>query len=367
MKLFIIFFLTLSLYSQSDLLQLDPKKQNIIVLHSWHDILWDRLWGKGIDNVLGKNYNLIRYDFDAMKQDDKELKKRAKFAYKLAQKYKAVGIIFGDDQALNYAGPLFEGSKYPGVYLGINFSPRKYLDYTKASNITGLLERPLYKTALKKILKVLPKKRNKVLLLSDSPLGKEDITDIAKLFRESPVVKIFDSSLEFQVKDNWEEWKEAVLNAEINGFDAIMVGSRYILKDKYGIYQEPSTDVLFWMSKHSTVPFFGFYEDGIGPEFHAGGWVLGGIEHGEMAGKIMLKILEEDKKPSEINPIFYNYGQYIFSRTMLKKYNLTLSDEIAEKTEFIEDRHKLWDFKNFSFDKGDIAWTPSSLYKKMDK
>ena len=353
--------------AKENLVVLDPKKENILVLHSWHDILWDRTWGKGIDNVLGSEYNLIRYDFDAMKQDDAELKRRADFSWELAEKYNVVGIIFGDDQALNYAGPLFQGTKYPGVYLGVNFSPRKYLDYSKADNITGILERPLYKTALKKILKVLPKQKNKVLLLSDSPLGEEDITDVAKLFRDSPTVKIFDSTLEFKVKKTWEEWKEAVINAPENGFNAIMIGSRYILRDKDNNYQEPSTDVLYWMSKNSTIPFFGFYEDGIGPEFHAGGWVLGGVEHGEMAGKILYDILKNGKKPSDINPVFYNYGQYIFSRTMLEKYNLILPKEIKEKSEFIEDRHDLWNFEKYSFNKGDVAWTPSALYEEAGK
>ena len=348
-------------------MKLDPKKENILVLHSWHDILWDRTWGKGIDNILGSQYNLIRYDFDAMKQDDTELKRRAAFAWELAEKYNVAGVVFGDDQALSYAGPLFQGSKYPGVYLGINFSPRKYLDYSKAGNITGLLERPLYKTAIKKIFKIFKNTPKKVLLLSDSPLGEEEITDLAKLFKGSTSIKIFDTILEFQVQDTWEKWQAAVLAAPQNGYDAIMIGSRYILKDKNNVYQEPSVDVLYWMSKNSSIPFFGFYEDGVGPEFHLGGWVLGGIEHGEMAAKIMLDILKNGKKPSDINPVYYDYGQYIFSRTMLKKYDLVLPEKIKEKSEFIEDRHNLWDFKKYSFDKGDTPWTPSSLYEKISK
>ena len=360
-----IFILSISLWSEGmKNLQLDPNKKNILVLHSWHDILWDRLWGKGIHNILGKDYNLIRYDFDAMRQDEKELKRRAVFSWELAKKYNVVGIIFGDDQALNYAGPLFQGQKCPGVYLGVNFSPRKYLDYTKASNITGVLERPLYKTAIKKLFKIFPKTPKKVLLMSDSPLGKEDITDLAKLFSKGKTVTIFNTKLDFKVADTWEKWKETTINAKKEGYDYIMVGSRYILKDKDGVYIEPEIHLLKWMTENSEIPVFGFYEDGVGPEFHVGGWVLNGLKHGETAGKMMLDILQKGVKPSDLNPIFYNFGEYIFSRKLLKKYNLLLPKNIEEKVEYIEDRHDLYDFEKYNFDKGDVAWTPSIIYDK---
>ena len=354
-----------SLYAQkSSALLLDPQKQNILVLHSWHDILWDRLWGKGVNNILGKDYNLIRYDFDAMRQDERELKRRAVYAWELAQKYHAVGIIFGDDQALKYAGPLFQGTKYPGVYLGVNFSPRKYLDYTKADNITGVLERPLYKTAIKKLFTLFAKTPKKVLLMSDSPLGKEDITDLAKLFSKSKSITIYNTKLDFKVADTWEKWQATTLSAKNDGYDYIMVGSRYILRDKNSQYIEPEKHLLKWMTENSELPVFGFYEDGVGPEFHLGGWILNGVQHGEEAGKMMQDILQKGVKPSDINPLFYNFGEYIFSRTLLKKYQLTLPKNIQEKVEFIEDRHDLYDFKKYSFDKGDTPWTPSIIYDK---
>jgi len=327
--------------------ELDPKKQNILVIHSWHDILWDRLWCRGLNNILANDYNLIRYDLDAMRKDEKEVKKRAKYSLELAKQYNAVGIVFGDDMALKHAGPLFEGSSYPSVYLGINFSPRKYLDYSKASNFTGVLERPLYKTSFKKILKIFNNKSVNVLLLSDSPLGKEDVTDLAKLFKNSSKIKIFNSTLEFQVQDSWEKWQKAVLDAPANGYDAIFVGSRYILRDKNSKYIEPETEVLSWMNKNSKLPFFGFFEDGIGPKLYIGGWVLSGIEHGESAGNIMKDILLHGKNPADINPIYHDKGQYIFSKKMLEKYKIKLPKEIEEQTEFIEDRHDLWNFDKY--------------------
>lgn len=342
--------------------ELDLKKENILVIHSWHDILWDRTWGKGMHNVLGKDYNLIRYDIDGLRGNVEDFKKRGKIAFELAKQYDAVGIIFGDDYSLMYAGPYFQGTKYPGVYLGVNFSPRKYLDYSKANNITGLLERPLYKTAIKKLLKLFPKKETNILFLSDTPLGDESITDLAKLFKGSKRIKFFNATIDFKIKPTWKQWKEAVINAPKEKYDAIMVGSRYILRDEKGKYIEPEPEALKWMSQNSKLPFFGFYEDGVGPEFHVGGWLLGGIEHGESAGKIMYDILKNGKKPSEINPVFYNFGQYIFSRTLLKKYNLTLPDDILKQAQYIEDRHDLWDFEKYSFENVGKPWTPAKLY-----
>lgn len=360
-----ICFFSISLSSaEVQNLHLDSHKKNILVLHSWHDILWDRLWGKGINNILGKDYNLIRYDFDAMRVDEKELKRRAVTSWGLAEKYNVVGIIFGDDQALKYAGPLFQGTKYPGVYLGVNFSPRKYLDYSKAGNITGVLERPLYRTAIKKLFKIFATTPKKVLLLSDSPIGKEDVTDLAKLFSKKQSIQIYNTILDFKVADTWEKWQDATLNAQKEGYDYIMVGSRYILKDKDGIYIEPEKHLLKWMTENSKIPVFGFYEDGVGPEFHVGGWILNGIKHGEEAAKMMQDILQKGVKPSEINPLYYNFGEYIFSKTLLKKYHLILPKSMKEKVEYIEDRHDLYDFNKYSFDKGDTAWLPSSIYDK---
>ena len=143
-----------------------------------------------------------------------------------------------------------------------------------------------------------------------------------------------------------------------------MVASRYILRDKNGVYIEPEKHLLKWMTANSKIPVFGFYEDGVGPKFHVGGWILNGVKHGEEAGKMMKDILQNGKKPSDINPLFYNYGEYIFSRTLLKKYKLKIPKEIQKEVEYIEDRHDLYDFKKYNFDKGDKAWTPSTIYDK---
>ncbi|WP_108650111.1 ABC transporter substrate-binding protein [Dongshaea marina] len=325
------------------------EKPNILVIHSWHDILWDRLWEKGLEDQLGDKYNLIRIDLDAMRSSPEQLKQHADEAWKLYESKNPKLVILGDDVALKVMAMRFANT-VPVVYLGINNNPRKLIGQNLPTNFTGVLERPIYIRAMKNIAKILPAGTQKILVLNDSPVkGTAVVTNLGKAFAGKESIKMGKATAVLKVATTWEAWQKAVLSAKKDGYDAILFDSRYILHDKDGKYVEPEPGVIRWMAKHSPVPFFNFYEDSIGPGLSTGGWVISGINHGKAAAVIVKKILDDHIPPEKIKNVYYNEGEYIFSRTQLKKWGLTLPPAIAKEATYTEDLHDLYKFdcKNF--------------------
>ncbi|WP_159084449.1 ABC transporter substrate-binding protein [Dongshaea marina] len=314
------------------------------MIHSWHDILWDRLWEKGLEDQLGDRYKLIRFDLDAMRSSPEQLKQHAEQAWELYKSSKPKLVILGDDAALKEMGVRF-AYQVPVVYLGINHNPRTLVNDNLPSNITGVMERPIYLRALHLLVRVLPPGTQKVLFLHESAFSSDNIvTDLTKVFKDTNSVKIGDIRIDLKIAPTWETWQQAVLDSKSNGYQAIFFDSRYLLRDKTGRYVEPEPGVIRWMAKHSPVPIFNFYEDSIGPGLSTGGWVLSGINLGVAAAKMVKKILDEHIPPEKIKPIYYNEGEYIFSRTQLKRWGLTLPPDIAKEATYTEDLHQLYRF-----------------------
>ena len=343
-----LILITLLLCSTFSFGQLAEDKPTILVIHSWHDILWDRLWEKALQDKLSNKYNLVRYDLDAMRITPEQLKENSNEAWDLYQSIKPSLVILGDDVALAEMGLRF-ANKLPVVYLGINNNPRSLLGSIVPSNITGVMERPLYERALRHIIELLPEDTDRVLFLNDSEQVGASVTNISNIFMGNSTTKIGNVTIELQITNEWEKWQQTVIEAKSSGYDAILFDSRYLLFDKNGTYIEPEPGVIRWMAKNSELPMFNFYEDSIGPQLSAGGWVLSGYGIGLAAADIVKDILENSKKPKDIYPVNYRKGEYIFSRTQLKRWGITLPEHIYNKATFAEDLHKLYSFdcKNY--------------------
>ena len=94
-----------------------------MVIHSWHDILWDRLWKKALHDKLGQKYDLIHFELDAMRSDSEQLLVNVNKAWHLYKSIKPDLVVLGDDEALRLMGMRF-ADELPVVYLGINNDPR---------------------------------------------------------------------------------------------------------------------------------------------------------------------------------------------------------------------------------------------------
>ena len=315
----------------------------ILVIHSWHDILWDRLWELGLSEKLGDQYQLTRMDIDAMRLSDEQRTKRVEEIWKYYLKLQPGLVILGDDVALKEFGWRLENLT-PTVYLGINHNPRKYFtDGLIPENITGVIERPLYRRAVHLLVDLLPAGSKRLMLINDSPVELGSVTDINEIFRGSTSVRVENIDIDLHIATSWEQWQETVLNAKNNGYDAILFDSRYLLRDASNRYVEPEPGVVRWMARNSPVPIFNFYEDSIGPGLSTGGWVVSGYEIGRIAADFVIQIMN-GKKPGELPPYHFNHGEYIFSREQLEYWNIQLPDAIKENAKFAEDTHKLYVF-----------------------
>lgn len=318
-------------------------KPSILVVHSWHDILWDRLWQKALHDRLGQYYQLEHFYLDAMRSDEEQLKQNADAAWNRYRELAPQMVILGDDEALRMLG-LRLADTVPVVFLGINNNPRKLIRSILPRNITGVMERPLYERALRHIAEVLPQGADRVLFLNDTDQNSSSVTNINTIFNGNTTTRVGKVTVELRVTNNWERWQQEVLSAKSAGFDAILFDSRYLIFDNRGRYVEPEPGVVRWMAQHSELPLFNFYEDSIGPGLSTGGWVLSGYGIGTYAAKIALDILRYGKQPQDIYPVYYDKGEYIFSRTQLSRWGLTLPLHIGQQASFAEDLYRLYEF-----------------------
>jgi len=343
-----IILMSLSLCSLNAVSQVNENKPTILVIHSWHDILWDRLWHKALHDQLASKYNLVRYDLDAMRATPEVLQAHINHAWGLYQSLKPSLVVLGDDAALAAMGLRFANT-LPVVYLGINNNPRKLIGGIMPANITGVIERPLYERALRHIINLLPEGADRVLFLNDAEQVGASVTNISNIFKGNTTTKVGNVTIELTVTSDWDKWKKAVIGAKPAGYDAILFDSRYLLFDENGVYVEPEPGVIRWMAKNSPLPMFNFYEDSIGPRLSAGGWVISGYGIGVAAAKLVKSILEDGVRPKDIYPVTYSKGEYIFSRVQLKRWGITLPEDIKNKASFAEDLHQLYTFdcKNY--------------------
>lgn len=303
----------------------DTFAKNILIIESYHaDFEWDIEYKKGLlDNVSGK------HNFSFFQMDTKRLPEN-KHAYRVElawQKYLAIKpdvVVLGDDNALKYLGPKLKHTATPVVYLGINNNPRNYELYS-ASNITGVLERPLLKRSIIYISKLFSEV-NKVLVLFDSSATSSAAVSIE--FKTSNVLKLGNISVEIDQVAQYSLWQKKVKRASKNNIDFIIVGTYETMRDDQGKHVD-AKQVIEWTSMHSEVPVFGFWDFSIGEGKAIGGLVLEGYQQGYTAARIINRI-NAGEAVSNIRPQVAKKGRCIFSKTELEKHQLTIPQEIKK-------------------------------------
>lgn len=306
--------------------------KTILVIESYHaEYAWDVSYKEGLEEILGKNYNLEYFEMDTKRVPSSEYTRQAELAFKKYQKTDPVLVILGDDNALKLVGPKLAQTNTPVVYLGINQNPRNYKMFGP-ENVTGVLERPLMKRSvliLKEILKPEPKK---ILILFDT--GATSKSSVEQVFRGKNTTYIDGVQTDLKFIGNIKEWKKTVLSSKESGYDAIIVGLYHTITDDYKMHVD-SGEILEWTSENTPVPPFCFWDFTAGPDKTIGGLVLFGKIQGQTAGKIALNILS-GTKPFDIKPVVAEKGRLMFSKEQIEKWNITLPEDMTSKVEFTE-------------------------------
>ncbi|MBB1486772.1 ABC transporter substrate-binding protein [Oceanospirillum sediminis] len=254
---------------------------------------------------------------------------QADLALSQIKKKKPGVVVLADDNALKYVGPGAWAAGFPIVFLGINSNPRYYLNLD--DRVSGVLERPPVKIAVTSLMRVNPDVR-KVLLLMDGGATSEAILETS--FHNQKHNKIGWVEADVVLTSQFSEWKSRIKEAHMQGYDLIMIGNYARMTDENNQPVDVSV-VGEWTGKHSEIPVFSLWHYGIEKGMAIGGLVMSGEVQGEEAATIVNQFLANKKfvMPLIRTP---SRGEYIFSRSELRRWNIKLPTDISEQVSWKE-------------------------------
>lgn len=305
------------------------RPESILVIESYHSSYpWCISYKQGLEEVLGGRFDLSYVEMDTKRIPKSQYRKRADLAWEKYKEQSPVLVVIADDDALEALAPRFLTTDTPVVYLGINANPRKY-GVGEALNFSGVIERPLLKRSILMLRKFMPVKKV-LVLLDDSETSHVIVEDI---FYGQTKMFMGGINLDIRLIESFATWKEQILKAEQQGYDAIIVALYHTLKSNDGSHID-SEEVIEWTSANTRVPPFGFWDFSVGADKNIGGYVVFGYEEGKLAGKIALGMLEG--KRIRVRPQNDGQGRFIFSKSQLEKWNIELPLRISEDAIFVK-------------------------------
>ncbi|MDE1464306.1 ABC transporter substrate-binding protein [Spartinivicinus poritis] len=308
----------------------DAAEKDLLIIESYHaEYPWDASYVNGINKAFeDSGYKIHRFQMDTKRVPKTEYQKKADEAWQFYQGIQPKLVFLGDDNALKFLADKLGATKTPVVYLGINSNPRRM---KLSNNITGVLERPLFKKSVVEIKKIMPKAK-KILILFDS--GNTSKHAVEEAFKGKTSLKIAGVQLELKQISKKDLWESTVHASKNDGFDSIIIGLYHTLVDDKNNSVNAET-LINWTSKNTPIPLFAFWSFTVGPDKAIGGLVLEGYSQGEKAAEIAKRILNGDS-PSNIRPAIGEKGKFLFSKKLLEKWSLTLPNDINSKAEYID-------------------------------
>ena len=316
-----------ALVSQAEEPKIFGKK--ILVIESYHAAFqWDRDYSRAIKERFGKLNNLVFFQMDTKRLPPREHPRMAERAWKKYLELKPDLVFLGDDAALKWVGPKLANEKTSVVYLGINSNPRFYFN-APPKNMTGVLERPIFKRCITLAKELVPNAK-KVLLLFDSDLTSSIIKK--DIFDDLSSQTVSQLQVDIELIDTFQHWQELVKKSD-HPYDFIIIGLYQTIRDSKGRTMDPE-EVLRWTAANTPAPLFGFWDFSIGKQKAIGGLVLNGYEMGELAADLAVQVFA-GTPPDQLAPKYENKGIFLFSRAQLAHWNIHLTEDIRQKTQYV--------------------------------
>jgi len=299
---------------------------HILVISSYHpEFLWDKSYNKGLLDGLDGEHQISHFYMDTKRYQREEFDDIAQRAIAFYLKSKPDLVVLGDDNAINYLANEIAALGTPVVFLGMNENPR-LKGFVGHPKITGVLERPLLKRNISEISQLMGG-LDKALVLFDS--SNVALTAIEDEFKTQTQLRVGQTLINSQLMGDYSLWQEAVLNAKKNGYQAIFLGLYHTLVDDQGKHVDEQT-VLAWSSANSPLPLFCFWEFSVGKGMAIGGLVLDGNDQGHQAAALINSILA-GTLPRTLSPRAALRGEYVFSKSELARWQLTVPDKWRHK------------------------------------
>lgn len=299
----------------------------ILVVHSYHiEYAWTKSIHDGINYVLkDKGYTLDTIFMDTKRNTGEPFKTAAgQNALNRVDVLKPDVVIATDDNAQEYVGKfLVNRDDVSLVFCGVNMDMKTY-NYP-AANVTGVLERPSVRSTLNLLQKVAPEVRTVTVFTDKSPTSKGFIEYITGLDLEVTIDTVFET-------DDFDQWKEAFKT--VTG-DAVVTYMYHTVRHR----GEPvlPREVMKWTREHMNKPSVGFLyfsiEDGV-----LLGQVESGFEHGELAAKCAVEIVN-GKKAGEIPVITATKGLVMVNDKTARQLGIdwspikNVTDRVVEQQE----------------------------------
>lgn len=297
----------------------------VLVINSYHPSFpWVRLHNSALAKSLGPSVDIRYFHMDTKRLPQQQFQERAELAYEKYQELKPDVVVLTDDNAAQYLGRRITTSGTPVVYLGINGNPRNIFEV--GDNATGVLERPLMKRSVLFMQDILPNGLDKCLILFDSGVTAQTVLDT--IFRGRTSTRFGHINADIRLVQKYSEWKQLVLSAEKNGYDAIFLGLYQTITD--GEQHVPDEDIARWTSANSTVPVFCFWDFAVGKDKAIGGLVLAGEPQGQVAATFVRRILAGETAAT-LEPAIAEHGHFLFSYHELDRWNITLPPSLPTR------------------------------------
>ncbi len=294
-------------------------KKQVLIIHSYHpEFEWVSDCTAGINSILDNKYQIFDFYMNTKRLPSSKFKTRADLAWKKFESLKPDLVMVGDDNALKFLGKRLVKQKTPVVYFGINNNPRIYFNYDLPKNVTGVLERTPIAHGMTIFSTLIPSAKKVLLMMDKTPTSDADIENTFK-------GKAGTRLLEYLQSNDWEVWKKAVRKSK-EKYDALLIGTYYTVKDKQGKIV-PYKDIIKWITNNSPLPNFGYARWSV-ESGQTAAFVTEGRHHGELAGGIVLDILEKGKSPSSIFPKYDNKVVIHLSRKELDRFGITVPPKI---------------------------------------
>ncbi|HDX8339865.1 TPA: hypothetical protein RQN03_000594 [Aeromonas dhakensis] len=294
----------------------------ILVISSYHpEYLWDQSYNASLVANLKGEHHISHFYMDTKRRPAEEFDRIAERALAYYHQVKPDLVVLGDDNAINYLATSIASLGTPVVFLGMNENPR-HKGLVGHPKITGVLERPLLKRNISEMSQLMGGIKKALVLFDSSNVA---LTAIEDEFKTQTELRVGQTRVNSQLLGDYDLWQEAVLNARQNGYQAIFIGLYHTLIDEQGRHVD-ERQVLEWTSAHSPVPLFCFWEFTVGKGKAIGGLVLDGHDQGAKAAELVNAILE-GAQPKTLAPRAALRGEYVFSKSELARWQLTLPDK----------------------------------------
>lgn len=301
-------------------------KKTVLVIESYHaSYPWDKDYTQALRQQLELQAELHFEQLDTKRLPRDQYQAQADRIWQRFLQLKPDLVVTGDDNALRLLGPRVVATDTPLIYLGINANPRSYFERIP-SNVSGILERPLFKRSILYIHRIMDAKLTRILVLFDD--GTTSRALLEEEFSGALQVQLGPVQVDIQLIGSESEWHQTISESKQQGYDAVVVGLYHTLTDNEGNHV-PDQQIIEWTSEHTPLPLFAYWKFAVGEKMTAGGYVLDGYTQGLLAAELVKDALAG--KPLPRMPSSSGEGRFVFSRSQLHRWQLELPPSIADQ------------------------------------